>query len=757
MKHSIRILLVYLISTTTSFACGWYPFGEDVRFSLLDPAYFDDGGMSPYYYNFLNYGESYESTETNDPNVALWNDYCGGKLDAKTVFDAVYRLSESEVESANSSNAMIQYLQKNDSEAIEYLAFAKSCSHLNDAYSDWERESQDDYERSKKILEALKKSEAATSKMIKKRYRFLAIRMAFYNGDHDQIQGIYKKSFGANPSDVIDYWALYFYATTKSTSAERNFDMARVFVYAPGKRFAALSRFSNKIPKDEVLALAMTDEEKATVHAMYAARNQGREMETIKTIHALNADHPLLDFLLVREVNKLEDWILTPRYTNFDPTMDPRGYRYEASQELIVERLKEDEQYGRELAKWMEKSANGSADWKLIEAYLKGITGNEKAALSILSKTNLLSEESRELASRLELLFRVKSNAKKALSSEDQQLLMNEKQDHYNLFLFAVAREYEFQDVLDVAAALFSHVNQNDDFYDGVTWRSGTGKQTLSSDYFYDWFLYLDAEYSVDEVQSVIDFAKSSSMKNGKFDEWTREYVTKDLDGLYDLLGTKYVRKNDMKTAISAFEKVKGPLWNEYPYKHYLNANPFYANFYSEHRQTEMDTIRYTKLELAKQYQEYLEKAENPETKNRSYYYFLVANCELNMSHYGNSWMMRRYFWTGAMNPNYLEDDDEFFRVKRAREMYMKAYDHATTKKEKALCLRMAGRCEKHDLMFDAPYSWDFDYDAHGGFLSYFYSKNTSYQRLEQQFPEDAEELLSNCYSFERYFAELKN
>ena len=86
----------------------------------------------------------------------------------------------------------------------------------------------------------------------------------------------------------------------------------------------------------------------------------------------------------------------------------------------------------------------------------------------------------------------------------------------------------------------------------------------------------------------------------------------------------------------------------------------------------------------------------------------------------------------------------------------MKAYDLATTDKQKALCLRMAGRCEKYDLMFEAPYSWDFDYDAYGGYYAYFYSKNTSYQRLEQQFPMDADDLLSNCFSFQRYFAELK-
>ena len=207
-------------------------------------------------------------------------------------------------------------------------------------------------------------------------------------------------------------------------------------------------------------------------------------------MYSLDPKHPLLNFLLVREVNKIEDWMLTPRYTNFDPSMDPRGSRWEASQALISERLKEDEQYARDLSKWLEGVSNSSAEWKLVEAYLKGMTGNEKTALGILGKITNLSGDQKMLADRLQLLFRVKSNANKALSPQDQALLMNESQENYNLFLFTVAREYEFQNRLDVAAGLFSHVNQNEDFYSvGVTWRSGTGKQTLSSDFFYSWFL----------------------------------------------------------------------------------------------------------------------------------------------------------------------------------------------------------------------------------------------------------------------------
>jgi hypothetical protein len=311
---------------------------------------------------------------------------------------------------------------------------------------------------------------------------------------------------------------------------------------------------------------------------------------------------------------------------------------------------------------------------------------------------------------------------------------------------------------LDLAAALFSQVNRNDDYYrNGVNWKSGSGKKTLESDYYYSWFFYLDAEYSPEEVQSVIDFALNKSVENSEFNSWLREDLKENIDRMYDLKGTKYIRQNNMSQALTAFQQVDAGLWDSEPFSMYLNGNPFHADFYSGHKPSAMDTISYNKLELVKQYQTYWTMANNPKTKNRAYYYFLLANCELNMSHYGNSWMMRRYYWTANMYPNNLEDDDEFFRVKKAQEYYQKAYDLATSSEVKALCLRMKGRCEKHQITFDAPDSWDFDYDEFGGFASYVYSKNKTYQKLMNDYPDDAEDLMGYCYSFERYFDRLKN
>lgn len=756
----MRLLLVCLISASQSLACSWYPFGEDVRFSLFNPLLFDDGGMSPYYFSSANYGFNFQSTAQNDPNVALWSAYCQGKVELKSIYHALYKSTYDDLNSSTSKNKMVVYLRENDQEALDYIAFAKTCSDYNSVDDGWEVDPSTELARNRKMLEALKNSKNVKSEMIKKRYRFLAIRLAFYNNDEDRLNAIYEKSFIGNPKDAIDYWALYFKSTTENVSAKRNYNLAQVFVNASDKRFGALTRFSRDIPIDEVLAFATTNTERANVHVMYAVRERGRGLAAIKMVQKLDPKHPLLDYLLIREVNKLEDWILTPRYTNFDPTVDNRRESYDESTELIKQRIADDEKYGLEVANWISTlNLKSNKTWNLASAYLKGISGNPQAALTVLNAAKDYPEAQQAMINRILLVFNVRKNAAKPLSIVEQNLLVNAKQDSYNMFLFAVAREYEFQQKMDIAASLFSQVNRIEEYSDyfGVSWKSGTGKETLESDYYYSWFLYLDAEYAPKDVQSVINFTEKEFDKSSAFDLWQREYLSGDIHKLYDLLGTKYMRQNNLDAAISAFEKVGGDIWDEYPYKTYLNANPFHADFYSAHKASEFDTVTYTKLEIAKRYKSYLEKAENPQSKNRSYYYFLAANCELNMSQYGNSWMMRRYFWTANMNPTYLEDDDDYFRLKRAKELYLKAYEASSRREVKALCLRMLGRCERDQIYFDAPYEWDFDYESQGGYYNYLNSQNKAFQRLKSEYPDDARDLLSNCYSFERYFAKLKD
>ena len=70
MKH--WILFTALLFASQSFACGpWYPYGDEVRFSLFSPELFDNGTMSRFYHTANQYGELFQAAPDNDLNTII--------------------------------------------------------------------------------------------------------------------------------------------------------------------------------------------------------------------------------------------------------------------------------------------------------------------------------------------------------------------------------------------------------------------------------------------------------------------------------------------------------------------------------------------------------------------------------------------------------------------------------------------------------------------------------------------------------------
>ena len=312
-------------------------------------------------------------------------------------------------------------------------------------------------------------------------------------------------------------------------------------------------------------------------------------------------------------------------------------------------------------------------------------------------------------------------------------------------FLFATGRELEFKDNTSDAALLYSKIKDEYSWDNNdVFWKTKRMHHTLYADFYYDYFFYIDAWYTPQQLAALIQQIESNT-GHSKFNDWLYAKVKSQLPRLYDLLGTKYIRKNQLENAKDAFSKVVDTLWTsqEYPFITYLDANPFYTNMYNEHNTIAEDSISYNKLEITEKLLEYLHRAANTNNTNREYDYFVAANCYLNMTQYGNSWMMRRYYWTNyPRKTTGLEDDDEYYKANLAKQYYLKAKEVSKNEMFAALCLRMAGRCEKYALLLEE------DADPFKAF-----KQNKYYTKLKQEYPQHYEELVSNCQSFNKYFA----
>lgn len=759
------LLIISCFSFLQAFACGpFYPYGDEVRFSLLKPNYVPVYGMGRFHYTAFAFSDSFtafeeEEYEKSDENVAAWHRYFKEKFSHKDIYEVIYKVKVKQLARLKKSNALVKALYSDQyKDVLDYIIFAKKISDLNAWSGDpWERDRNSGKSlRNKQIDKALKSADAAKDSELKRRYAYLAVRLAFYNNDYERIKKLYAAYFAdEKEKNVVSYWALHFKVNAEESSVRRNVETALVFMNSHEKRFPVHFMYDFEIEKKAVFHACKNEEEKSAVEFFLASRKVDRALPEIKNFAAGSQDENLLTFLVLREINKLEDWILTPYYSEFEPSLSQEYFEREAYFSFR-KRIANDRKYAAELVDWMNKQEikdpAKQAWWKSMQAYVHFLSGGNENLKT--ARKMLVSEGDKSLVrfnNMLSALIAFELAESPGLDGPQiQQLIRREADLGNDKFLFALGRELEYKGNTTDAAYLFSKINQGAEWENYTFWRSSELHNTLFLDFYEHYFFYLDAQYTPEQLSALIRDIKMNTTSD--FDQWKKRGIKNDLPRLYDLLGTKYLRQNKLQPALKAYEQVNDSLWKSkhYYYRDYLDANPFYTDFYSEHRPTEGDTVRYTKPEVIRQLIYYTDQVDKKTGREKAYYHFQVANCYFNMTQYGNSWMMRRYFWTSQATHTGLEDDGEYFQCRLAQKHYLEAAHCTKTDEIGSLALRMAGRCEKYRL-----YDLHRDYEGED-YEAFIFSKNKYYQKLKHDYPEHYEPLISNCETFKTYYRKLK-
>jgi hypothetical protein len=749
MKRSLAFTLLLLSSfVPAARACWYYPTGDDIRFCFFKdylgryPGY----GMFNYTASYFSYDPpiDYRQDTATDPNIALWRSYCNNKVSAESVEDAVY--SELLL-SRHSDNAMIQYLHSiNDFEALEYLKFAKEIENLNEYYENpWERD--DDIvapKRKSRIDIAIDKAGAAKNALIRSRYYFLAIRLAFYNKDYETARKVYDNHFAKKqPENIIDYWSLYFRAAAEKDPALQSYYAALAFAKAPDKRFVASYYFHNEIPLAEVLKHAKNRKEAAEIYEMAGMRKTDYSLKLLEGIYKNDRSSEALGFLLVREMNKLEDWMYTPYYSYFSPSMAEDSWEPEKNTTpLLLQRIADDRQYAAKLLQFVNSvnlnKVHDAEVFRSAKAYLLFMVKDYEGCLSYIHSLNKITAKDAQHQLALIKALCLTANQPKGsavIPEAVKQLLMSEKELHNEKFVFAIGRELEYLGNTTDAALIYSQL-------ENMEWKSKDQRTPYYNDYYSYWFEYLDGTYSTTAVKSLISDINNNRKKDA-FSTWLYGKAT-DVNQLNDLLGTKYLRLNRLYDALAAFNKMAPGSRTS----GYLDDNPFYEFKYTADFVERRDSIQLTKADITRHLIKYIEKGADPAEKDRDYYNFLAANCYYNMTQNGNTWYMRRYTWSSVELTSSLPDEDDFHNENLAKVYYMKAFRTAKTRKFRALCLRLAANCERTRLLNE--YYGKESEDRQGTELQVIYS-NVYYKKLAKTYP-DYDLDASSCYNYKEFF-----
>ncbi|KAF2516480.1 hypothetical protein [Flavobacterium foetidum] len=725
MKRFLVFTALLVSSCFYSFACGYSPYGEDVRYCLFKPDYFNYYQYKSFFYNAdlwgFDYGRNPQDYKLNiDSNIADWYNYTNKKVSIDAIEDFNFNLSYTDIHS-KSDNDFIKYLyQNNKTTAITYLKMAKSCEMVSSDTEDvWERNEESNnrgkFELLDKMVEATNKEQ---NQYFKRKYAFLTIRLAYYSGKKDVIKSVFESNFNKSKRDYLYYWSLFFYTFTKENPGYM-VDVANLMAYSPEKSYASYYYFHRDFKIEEALKYVKNKEERANVYAYASVQKVDKNLDYLREIYKNNPQSQILGFLLLREINKIEDWVYTPYYTNYTPTtnyVDFWNDKVKVTTETLRNRSENDRLYAKEVLDFINtvdvaKTQNPIV-WEASKINLQFITRNYSDCLKNIS---LFEKEhkSEKITGEIEKIKALcitanQENGKAFIKPEIESIILKYKDDPR--FIFALGRELEFRGNITDGLALLSLIEETaKETYDSndVEWRSNRLKTSGNLQEFSRYFDYLDFVYSAQDLQIIVDRLDKDSYT--EFQKIIYVKLLKDKDYLKDLLGTKYLRENQLSNALTVFKSLDKKYWDdnynawergEYGDYYVFDQNPFYDFKYTDSFIEHKEKYVVTKLAVTERIIKYLNLANNVNTKDRDYYYFLLANCYYNMSNNGNSWMMRRYnsfgYQSSYLNESYI-DEIEYRNKVKAIAFYQLAYQNAKTDKFKALCLRMMDYVEKNE------------------------------------------------------------
>ena len=643
-------LLVPLRAGVEAVACKIGPEGEELRYMLFNP---DVSGNKAWWTFFYNYRYTYldGAVTSHADERALCREWIAELGRDIPVADAYACLYTALPDSARRRNAFYQALRANPP-LHRYYQFANDqVGRVGVPADPWQEVDEDSVRLTGEqlIRTGQKLYAAAETPFLKKRYAYQLLKLAYYHGEEALFDQLYDWHFrlGAAPSQ-LDWWAAHYQSMRlegrRPDSA--NYLHARVYSHADAKMPASRQFYSTK-NHAQVMALAQNDGERADILVLKEAINPGRSLEGIRQVYALDSTHKHLSMLLVREINKLEDWLGTTQYIGMAPLSQWVDYDYSddetlADQETLLRNWKSDYAYLTAFyasLSGMQAVARAYPDlYHLALAYLALMQQRPEAADGHLAR---VSASNTQVAFQAKVLRLVGLTQATDLAAPAVQERIGQS---FTELIAARESVFEAQKTLyslsaylksRFAAAGLNHLAGLLDYYQQELFCYSC--RTHSPEYAL--VRYFDRSGSIADVRRVIAlFSKPdrNALEKQLLLPYANPYP------LLDLLSVKYLRRGDVAAAHGALAEIPDSFWTTYfNAGEWLDHDPFEAS-------GAPSLESYTKTELLDRVLA-LEREAAAQPARRARNYFLLGNFWYNLN--GKTWFMVAYEKTYA-RPN---------------------------------------------------------------------------------------------------------
>lgn len=731
---------VFFTQTVNVGACSGEPSRDSSRVWLFQPDLANVAGLRPFlfagsiYYDGFDIGNTTSNDFSKDSthyeaNIREWREAAGNSASEADVRKILYHLPAHkffrQLPDTLSSNTFVQTLKRaNNKPLMDYLLLSKKIEGALNKTDEWGGVSYDFDEAKALIPETKAMYEKATSPFLKLRTAYQWMRLTQDLRENQRIYSSYIAPIQSNSwikgsafyytvvkSDdaTRDLWEMNdWYGTetpklSTSAASARNVQLAKAFQLAKDKRFRLMQLFDRTQLTASVTA-AQSVQDKATLHIMHGLRDPGRTLATMQAVYNLDPTNESLKMLVAREINKIEDWLLTTKLTGDKATFwkdvaDLRNANPDYTKKELIEIGKSlyamrnrinDLAYLKQVATFAKKvitdnKASDKSFWLLSGAYLAIMDKNYTEAQTLLSQAKGLSNLPANVKAQIAITDVLSSlMSEPTVSTATEQKILNTvqvlKQSNVldintlrDQFMLFVANKYlEQKDV--VKATLFFAKTQRG--FEGLFRREDQFASqspymvmlNLAKPRDYDRFFALTQKAGKTPFEQ---FMTSNAVPVGfsrwsyQYDERTNEYIVTsyepkpnsdayeyqevkrrikaewDINKLKDYKSMHYIRRDQLDSALVVLQTIPEDFWQKNePYTHSLDRDPFFVNTASSRHNTGKVV---SKTQFVRQILQLKAEAERDPSKRAKNYYQL-GNAYYNMTWHGSFWLMNNVY-----------------------------------------------------------------------------------------------------------------
>ncbi len=701
----------------------------------------------------------------------------------------VYAYNEKSLDDIFEGNTFVtELLLPENKNFLIYLVLAKAAEYHENYESDLWRTI--DYLDSKRFKNNLiswfySRYKDENSEFLKQRYAYQLARLFCETGNYEKCISLYDDNFkGSQDSTIIEPWTLLYKALALDETGDKieaNYFYAQVFSRCDEKKLRSYQCFNTTLYcYSNSLLLAKTNAEKIPIIALFCFHNPGPALDKLKEIFALDPDSRYLAPLIMREVNKLEDWIVTPSLTSgtpsvsLDSTYDSYNYRSKAKWEKAKQKnLLRDKQYLVSVIDFlttMYATSKGEMHdylavciahlWLLDDNLLKS-----SAYLDAVSKDASKSILFQKYVDGL--LINIGSgdlNSNAVKESLGTQLIYLQKEAKTSTTLFKtlysivlkLSIKYEKLGNYAMAGLLKNKSEALEyEYFSNSDFAFLYNNENVQPYYNYSAISYFDDYAKPSDIDTVL---RIITKPETSLDTFACTQKLTCLNAYKDLKGTLAFRMDSLQLAYKTFSGIPDTFYlKESDFKKELNEDTYLPKIWP---QTRNFKYKFSKAKFVKQLID-LEKEAATNRAKAGADYLKLANAYFNCTYWGNSWMMFSYYQSFYYYQNdswqsYLTEGKNlrkkynsiYFECSKAITYYYKALYSTKNYEITAKALFMLYACNYSASCYrSSGYAWDEKTDKKNKITSPFLKLLCLNYRNTRTF----EDISSNCSTVKDY------